>query len=58
MAKIKLEQYTDVQYVIADLSQYQFVEKYDVVVSSLALHHMITNEDKKNLYKSIYDSKL
>lgn len=56
MAKIKLEQFTDVNYIIADLYLYQFAEKYDVVISSLALHHMITNEDKKNLYKSIYDA--
>lgn len=56
MAKIKLENYTDIIYKVQNLYDYPFDEKYDIIISSLALHHMITNEDKKNLYKRIYNA--
>lgn len=54
MAKIKLNEYTDVEYVIGDFYEYNFSENYDVIVSSLALHHLATDDDKKGFYKKIY----
>ena len=56
MAKIKLEDYMDIEYVIGDFYEYDFTEKYDVIVSSLALHHLVTDEDKKGFYLKIYDA--
>lgn len=56
MAKIKLNEYDDVDYVIGDFYDYNFSENYDVIVSSLALHHLVTDDDKKGFYKKIYDA--
>jgi tRNA (cmo5U34)-methyltransferase len=56
MAKIKLQEYKDIDYVIGDFYDYDFSENYDVIVSSLALHHLATDEDKKEFYKKIYDA--
>jgi tRNA (cmo5U34)-methyltransferase len=55
MAKIKLENYDDIKYYTGDFSKFKFEGKYDVIVSSLALHHIITDEEKKNFYCKIYD---
>ena len=35
-------------------NQFEFEENYHVVISSLALHHLETDEDKKKFYKKIY----
>lgn len=56
MAKIKLNEYNDIDYVIGDFYDYNFSENYDVTVSSLALHHLVTDEDKIEFYKKIYDA--
>ena len=56
MAKIKLQNYTDIEYYIGDFSEFDFDDKYDVIVSSLALHHIKTNEDKKKFYSKIYSA--
>jgi tRNA (cmo5U34)-methyltransferase len=54
MAKIKLASYNDIDYYTGDFSEFDFEENYDVVVSSLALHHVKTNSDKKKLYGRIF----
>jgi tRNA (cmo5U34)-methyltransferase len=56
MAKAKLEEYDDVQYLINDFYNFKFDKTYDVVISSLALHHLINDEDKKKFYKKIFNS--
>lgn len=55
MAKIKLEDYDDITYHVGDFSEVDFEEKFDVVVSSLALHHIKTDSDKRNFYIKIYE---
>ncbi|MDL2238008.1 class I SAM-dependent methyltransferase [Christensenellaceae bacterium OttesenSCG-928-K19] len=40
----------------ADFNTFVFPEKYDVVVSSLALHHLETESDKLKFYKAIFDA--
>jgi tRNA (cmo5U34)-methyltransferase len=54
MAKIKLASYKGINYIVGDFSEYDFETKYNVVVSSLALHHVKTDEDKKDLYSKIF----
>lgn len=39
-----------------DFYKYTIDEKFDVVTSSLALHHLINHEDKKQFYKKIFNS--
>jgi tRNA (cmo5U34)-methyltransferase len=54
MAKIKLNEYNDINYVIGDFYSLEFSENYDAIVSSLALHHLVTDDDKIEFYKKIY----
>lgn len=55
MAKIKLKEYDTITYVVEDFSAFEANKKYDVVISSLALHHLATDEDKKIFYKKTYN---
>ncbi|RAP45740.1 MAG: hypothetical protein BZ135_05125 [Methanosphaera sp. rholeuAM6] len=45
---------TDFKYIEANYIEYDFNEKYDVIVSSLSIHHL-TDEEKHLLYKRIHD---
>jgi tRNA (cmo5U34)-methyltransferase len=56
MAQVKLARYPLVRYVVGDFSAFECDDGYDAVVSSLALHHLVTNEDKRNYYRRIYNS--
>ena len=56
LAKIKLSKYEDIEYILENFYTFNFHKKYDLVISSFALHHLITAEDKKNFYQKIYDS--
>jgi tRNA (cmo5U34)-methyltransferase len=55
MAKIKLDEYDNIDYITDDFYQFNFPKKYDVIISSLALHHLVTDDDKIEFYKKIYD---
>jgi len=52
-AKQRFGQTANVQYIAADYSKYNFTESYDVVISSLSIHHLI-HEEKKNLFASLF----
>ena len=41
---------------ISDFYEFTFDKKYDVIVSSLALHHLANDEDKIMFYKKIYNA--
>jgi tRNA (cmo5U34)-methyltransferase len=53
-AQAKLARYPAVRFVVADFTA--FGGEYDVVVSSLALHHLATDEHKRRFYHQIYGS--
>ncbi len=55
-AKIKLAKYKNVEYIVEDFYNFNFDKKYDVVVTSLALHHLRNDNDKKKFFKKIFDA--
>src|SRR4030042_6306771 len=55
VAKQRLKVYPDVKYIIGDFYNFEFSQKYDAIISSLALHHLRTDDDKKTFYKNIFD---
>lgn len=54
MAQAKLAGRAGVSYVCGGFSCIGGVGSYDVVVSSLALHHLATDSEKKRFYRRIY----
>ncbi|MGO9387582.1 MAG: class I SAM-dependent methyltransferase [Methanobacterium sp.] len=56
MARTKLFKYSDIEYQIGNFSTLNFSDNYDVIFSSLALHHLKSDEEKKGLYSKIYDA--
>ena len=56
IAKDKLSDYENIEYVIGDFTQMQTDTKYDVILSSLALHHIPNDEEKEAMYKDIYEA--
>ncbi|WP_440944863.1 class I SAM-dependent methyltransferase [Methanosarcina sp. T3] len=53
MAKGRFGNNSNVKYIAADYSKYDFVDKYDIVISALSIHHL-EDEEKKELYKKSY----
>ncbi|MCE5213610.1 MAG: class I SAM-dependent methyltransferase [Methanobacterium sp.] len=56
IAQYKLSKYKDINYHLGDLRKIQFDSDYDLIISSLALHHLQTDQEKINIYHKIYDS--
>ncbi len=56
IAKHKLSGHNDVEFIIGDFSKIDNNEKYDVIVSSLALHHLENDKEKRDFYTKVYDS--
>lgn len=54
MARAKLAGRAGVSYVHGDFDGIGSSETYDVVVSSLALHHLPTDDGKRRLYRKIF----
>lgn len=54
IANEKLE--GNVTCVQADFNDFSFPQKYDLIVSSLALHHLETDQDKLEFYEKIYSA--
>lgn len=53
-AKIRFKDDNQINYVIGDYSEHVFEEKFDIVISSLSIHHL-TDEAKKKLFDNIYN---
>jgi tRNA (cmo5U34)-methyltransferase len=56
MAHSKLSKYDNIEYKIGNFSTLDFDDDYHVIVSSLALHHLKSDEEKKRLFSKIYDA--
>jgi tRNA (cmo5U34)-methyltransferase len=54
LAKERMKDHRNVRYVLSDLYDFEFDGPYDLIVSSLALHHVISDEDKKAVYQRFY----
>lgn len=55
IAKYKLLDHKDTEFIVGDFSKIDFKEQFDVVVSSLALHHIETDNEKKEFYTKIFN---
>ncbi|WP_088186658.1 class I SAM-dependent methyltransferase [Desulfosporosinus sp. FKA] len=55
MAKERFVANQNVTYIIDDYTKIKFDRKYDVVISSLSIHHL-SGDEKKQLYQNIYSS--
>jgi tRNA (cmo5U34)-methyltransferase len=53
-ARQRLARHSDIEYILADFSEFEFTSRYDVVVSSLALHHLVKDEEKLAVYHRIF----
>ncbi len=55
IAKKRLQEYSAITYQVVDYTQDFPIEKYDLIVSSLSIHHL-TDKDKINLFREIKKS--
>lgn len=53
VAKIRFQNESNVEYIVADYTAYEFAGSVDIVISSLSIHHL-TDDDKKSLYRKIF----
>jgi len=53
IARERFEGMENVSFQVADMTTFEPRQKYDAVISSLAIHHL-SDEDKQRLYKKIY----
>ncbi|MFW9989515.1 MAG: GNAT family N-acetyltransferase [Candidatus Odinarchaeota archaeon] len=56
LAKKKLSGFNNVEFFLDDFNTLSFTAQYDVIISSLALHHLRSDEDKVQFYTKIYDA--
>ncbi|HNS24471.1 MAG TPA: class I SAM-dependent methyltransferase [Methanobacteriaceae archaeon] len=54
IARDRFKNSHDFTYVVADYTHHEFRESFDLIVSSLSIHHL-KNQDKQILYQKIYD---
>jgi tRNA (cmo5U34)-methyltransferase len=55
MAKERFARRKEVRYITGDYSSVDFAGRYDLICSALSLHHL-EQEDKRRLYKKIFDT--
>ncbi|WP_341280371.1 class I SAM-dependent methyltransferase [Paenibacillus sp. FSL H8-0537] len=52
VARLRFEGSEQVEYISADYTNYNFEHKYDIVISSLSIHHL-THEAKQGLFHKV-----
>lgn len=52
-ARQRFAENNEIEYIVADYSQYPFDGQYDAIVSSLSIHHL-SHQEKKSLFHKIY----
>jgi len=52
-AQTSFAAYSDINYILADYTQYDFPEKFDIIISALSIHHL-SHDDKKKLFKKCF----
>jgi tRNA (cmo5U34)-methyltransferase len=55
-ARVRLAPYPKVKYIVADFRDFEFTDRYDAVLSSLALHHLAADAAKRDFYRRIYEN--
>lgn len=55
VARERFKSNPNLTYIVDDYTKHKFDKKYDVVISSLSIHHL-TGDEKKQLYHNIYSS--
>jgi tRNA (cmo5U34)-methyltransferase len=55
-ARDRLKAHDNIKFVLADIYDFELDGPYDLVISSLALHHVISDQDKKAIYRKIFDA--
>ncbi|MET3290959.1 UNVERIFIED_CONTAM: tRNA (cmo5U34)-methyltransferase [Brevibacillus sp. OAP136] len=53
VAKSRFTNQPNVTYIVDDYTKHEFADTYDIVISSLSIHHL-TDAEKKNLYAKIF----
>lgn len=53
MAKERFKGHHNVKYIINDYTKYNFIEKYDMLISALSIHHL-DDKVKKDFYQKCY----
>ncbi|MEK4029446.1 MULTISPECIES: class I SAM-dependent methyltransferase [Bacillaceae] len=53
VAKERFRKDKKIDYIIADYTEYKFDQKFDIIISSLSIHHL-RDVEKKKLYKKIF----
>src|SRR5690606_8382690 len=54
IAKERFKQHPNVTYVVSDYTKFNYNQRFDLVISSLSIHHLV-DEEKKELYAKVYD---
>ena len=53
LSKLRFKDFSNIKYIAHDYSTYNFHEKYDIIISSLSIHHLLDFE-KFQLFKKCY----
>ncbi|MDR3222367.1 MAG: class I SAM-dependent methyltransferase [Methanobrevibacter sp.] len=53
LAKERFKDYSNVEYIVDDYLSHEFNEKFDIVISSLSIHHL-SDCNKAKLYKKVH----